>query len=144
MLFEFTKENQDRIKALLQRYPPNYKRSAVIPLLYLAQEQNDNWVPLSGMNKIAEILDMAPIRVYEVATFYTMFNRAPVGKFHLQVCGTTPCQLCGAEKIIETIEKHLHVHCGGILRASLSTSLGHPFFFFFISPSFSSSSSFPL
>jgi NADH dehydrogenase (ubiquinone) flavoprotein 2 len=112
MPFEFTAENKQRIEQILKRYPPNYRRSAVIPFLYLVQEQNNNWVPLAAMNKIASLLDMAPIRVYEVASFYTMFNREPVGKYHLQVCGTTPCQLCGAERIIETIEKHLKIKSG--------------------------------
>lgn len=110
--FEFTEENKKIIKETLAKYPDSYKRSGVIPLLYLVQEQNNNWVPLAAMNKIAELLDVAPIRVYEVATFYTMFNRTPVGKYHLQLCGTTPCQLCGAEKIRETIEKHLNIHEG--------------------------------
>jgi NADH dehydrogenase (ubiquinone) flavoprotein 2 len=111
--FEFNEDSKRQIETILARYPAHYKQSAVIPLLYVAQEQNNNWVSLNAMNKIAEILDMPPIRVYEVATFYTMFNRQPVGKFHLQVCGTTPCQLCGAEKIIHAIEKHLGIHLGG-------------------------------
>jgi len=110
--FEFNSESKTRIERVLSKFPSNYKQSAVIALLYIAQEQNNNWIPLSAMNKIAELLDMAPIRVYEVATFYTMFNRIPVGKFHLQVCGTTPCQLCGAEQIIRTIEQHLHIKSG--------------------------------
>jgi NADH dehydrogenase (ubiquinone) flavoprotein 2 len=110
--FEFSKESWIKVETILKKYPPNYKRSAVIPLLYVVQEQCGNWVPLAGMNKIAEVLDMAPIRVYEVATFYTMFNRSPVGKYHLQLCGTTPCQLCGAEEVRGAIEKHLGIHVG--------------------------------
>lgn len=110
--FEFNENSKKSIDIILKKYPSNYKQSAVIPLLYVAQEQNNNWVPLAAMNKIAQLLEMAPIRVYEVATFYTMFNRTPVGKHHLQVCGTTPCQLCGSEKIIETIENHLNIKSG--------------------------------
>jgi NADH dehydrogenase (ubiquinone) flavoprotein 2 len=93
--FDFTEENYGQIKRVMAKYPGNYKRSAVIPLLYIAQKQNSNWVPLSAMNKIAKILDMSEIDVYEVASFYTMFNRTPVGKYHLQVCGTTPCMVRG-------------------------------------------------
>jgi NADH dehydrogenase (ubiquinone) flavoprotein 2 len=85
-----------------------------MPLLQMAQEQNANWLPLTAMNKIAEILDMAPIRVYEVATFYSMYNRTPMGKYHIQLCGTTPCQLCGAEQIGEAILKHLNIKMGGM------------------------------
>ncbi len=88
-----------KINEVLKKFPSNYKQSAVMPVLFIAQEQNDNWLPLVAMNKVAELLDMPPIRVYEVATFYTMYNRTKVGKFHIQVCGTTPCQLCGAEDI---------------------------------------------
>jgi len=78
----------------------------------LAQEQNDNWLPLAAMNKIASMLDMPPIRVYEVACFYSMYNREPMPKYHLQVCGTTPCQLCGSEKLLGALEKHLGVKPG--------------------------------
>jgi NADH dehydrogenase (ubiquinone) flavoprotein 2 len=92
-----------------------------MPLLQLAQEQNSNWLPLSAMNKIAELLDMPAIRVYEVATFYSMYNREPVGKYHIQLCGTTPCQLCGAEKIKSAIEKHLGIHEGETSKDGLFT-----------------------
>ena len=85
----------------------------------LAQEQNDNWLPLAAMNKIAQMLDMPPIRVYEVATFYSMYNREPMAKYHLQVCGTTPCQLCGSEKILDTLEKALGVAPGEATKDNL-------------------------
>jgi len=81
-------------------------------LLQIAQDQNDNWVPIAAMNKVAQILDLPPIRVYEVATFYSQYNREPVGRYHIQLCGTTPCMLCGAEKIRSTIEQHLKIHAG--------------------------------
>jgi len=121
MPFEFTEENKAEIAQILAKFPSNYKQSAIISLLYLVQEQNDNWVPLAAMNKVAQLLDVPPIRVYEVATFYTMFNRQPVGKHHLQVCGTTPCQLCGAEKIIERLEQHLDIKCGETTEDGLFT-----------------------
>ena len=74
-------------EAILSKYPDNYKQSAMIPLLDLAQRQNGNFLTLSAMNKVAKILDVAPMRVYEVATFYTMFNREKVGKYFIQLCG---------------------------------------------------------
>ena len=97
--FDFTAENYARIDKLLKKFPANYKQSAMMPMLFLAQEQNNNWLPLSAMDKIAEILDLPPIRVYEVATFYTMYNREPVGRFHILVCGTTSCMVMGAEAV---------------------------------------------
>lgn len=90
-------------------------------MLYLAQEQSGNWVTLAAMNKIAKILDMTEIEVYEVASFYSMFNREPVGKFHLQVCGTTPCMVCGARDIIKTIEKECGIVKGQTSKDGLFT-----------------------
>jgi NADH dehydrogenase (ubiquinone) flavoprotein 2 len=84
------------VREILERYPPNYKRSAMIPLLDVAQQQNGGYLSVQVMNRVAEILEVAPIRVFEVATFYSMFNRQPVGKYHVMVCGTTPCMLRGA------------------------------------------------
>ena len=110
--FEFTEQNYEEVKRLLSKYPTNYKQSACIPLLMLAQKQNDNFLTLSAMNKVAKIMEIPPMKVYQVASFYTMFNRTKVGKFHLQVCGTTPCMVRGSEKIMETICNHLGVHDG--------------------------------
>lgn len=111
-VFNFSAESEREIEVWLKKYPTNYKKSALIPLLFIAQKQNNNFVSLGAMNKIAQILEIPPIDVYEVASFYTMFNRTKVGKFHLQVCGTTPCMVCGAERIIKVLEKHLGVHVG--------------------------------
>lgn len=110
--WEFTAENLVKVRELLAKFPDNYKASAVMPIMTLAQEQNDNWLPLAAMNKIAQMLDMAPIRVYEVATFYTMYNREPMPRYHLQVCGTTPCQLCGSESLLATLQQKLGVAPG--------------------------------
>jgi len=110
--FTWTPENEAKFEALFAKYPKNRKQSAVMPLLQMAQKQNDNWLPLSAMNAVAKLLDIPPIRVYEVATFYTMYNREPMPKYHLQVCGTTHCLVCGADKIIDVIEKHLGVKVG--------------------------------
>ena len=81
--FEFTEENYEKIKYVLSKYPTNYKHSAAIPVLMIAQKQNNNFLTLAAMNKVAKVLQMAPIQVYEVASFYTMFNRTKVGKYHL-------------------------------------------------------------
>ncbi|XP_027339881.1 NADH dehydrogenase [ubiquinone] flavoprotein 2, mitochondrial isoform X2 [Abrus precatorius] len=107
--WEFTDGNKEKVKEILSHYPSNYKQSAVIPLLDLAQQQHGGWLPVSAMNAVAKIIEVAPIRVYEVATFYSMFNRAKVGKYHLLVCGTTPCMIRGSRGIEEALLKHLGV-----------------------------------
>lgn len=109
--FEFTEENYEKIQVILAKYPKAFKQSAIMPLLDLAQRQI-GWVPLSAMNKIAKICEVPPMRVYEVATFYTMYNRRPVGKYLLQVCGTTPCMLCGAEDILKVVSDYLGIEKG--------------------------------
>lgn len=110
--FEFNAENQKKIAQILKKYPETQKQSAVLPLLDLAQRQNDNWVSTAAMDRIAEILEMPKIRVYEVATFYTMFNKEPVGQFHIQLCQTTPCWLCGSDKLVDLIERKLGISAG--------------------------------
>lgn len=111
--FQFNEASQQKIKTILAKFPSNYKQSAVIPLLYIAQEQNGtNWLTLTAMNKVAEVLDMPPIRVYEVASFYTMFNRTPVGKYHIQLCGTTPCMIRGAKDIKKAVEEFAGIKAG--------------------------------
>ena len=99
--FEFTKANIAAAEAILKKYPSDRKKSAVMAFLYLAQRQNQNWIPLAAMKYIAKYLDVPYIKVYEVATFYTMYNLAPVGKYFIQVCTTTPCLIRGADKIVE-------------------------------------------
>ena len=96
--FEFSKENLEIAKNLLKKYPKDKEKSAVMPLLYLAQKQNDNWIPLAAIRHVAKKLDMPYIKVYEVATFYSMFNLSPVGKYFVQVCTTTPCMIRGSKK----------------------------------------------
>ena len=105
--FEFSKENLKKFEQILKRYPEKNKKSAVMPLLYLAQKQNDNWIPLAAMKYIAKYLAMPYISVYEVATFYTMYNLAPVGKHFIQVCTTTPCLLRGADKIVNLCKENI-------------------------------------
>ena len=95
--FAFTADNLAWAKAQIEKYPPGRQQSAVIPILWRAQEQCGGWLPQKAIEAVAEMLGMAKIRVLEVATFYTMFNLSPVGKFHVQFCGTTPCLLRGAD-----------------------------------------------
>lgn len=97
--FSFTAENMVWAKTQLEKYPDGRQASAVIPLLWKAQEQCGGWVPEAAIRHVADFLNMAHIRVMEVATFYTMFNLAPVGRYHVQLCGTTPCMLRGAEDL---------------------------------------------
>jgi len=110
--WDFTVEEYEEIRKVLRKYPLNYKQSACIPLLWIAQKHNENWIPLAAMNKIAEILEIHPMRVYEVATFYTMFNRQKVGKFHLQVCGTTPCMVRGSDDVFRAIKDYAGISQG--------------------------------
>ncbi|KAF2213607.1 hypothetical protein CERZMDRAFT_39036 [Cercospora zeae-maydis SCOH1-5] len=111
--FKFNKVNEELIKEVLSRYPSQYKKAAVMPLLDLGQRQH-GFTSISVMNEVARILEMPPMRVYEVATFYTMYNRNPVGKFHVQCCTTTPCQLggVGSDVIMKAIEEELGIHHG--------------------------------
>ena len=105
--FNFNDENNRQIEKILKKYPDKNKKSAVMPLLYLAQKQNNNWIPLAAMKHIGKILSMPYISVYEVATFYTMYNLAPVGKHYIQVCTTTPCLIRGADKIVKICKEKI-------------------------------------
>ena len=106
-LFEFTNENLIKADKEIKKYPKGKKASAVLALLYLAQNQNDNWIPLAAIKYIAKLLGMPYIKVYEVVTFYSMFNLSPVGKYFIQVCTTTPCMIRGANKLINICKKHI-------------------------------------
>jgi len=107
--FQFTPENRAEAQKLIARYPAGRQQSAVMGLLWLAQGQCGGWLPRAAMEHVAEVLGMAPIRVYEVATFYTMYNLKPVGKHHIQLCRTTPCWLRGSNALRETCEKKLGI-----------------------------------
>jgi NADH-quinone oxidoreductase E subunit len=119
--FEFIPENLEQAKAHIAKYPPGRQASAVLPLLWIAQEQSGGWLPRAAMDHVAQILEMAPIRVYEVATFYTMFNLRPVGRYLLQACTTTPCWLRGSDAVIEACERKLGVDIGGSTQNGLFT-----------------------
>ena len=105
--FKFTDENLKKANLEIKKYPSKRKASAVLALLYLAQNQNDNWIPLAAIKYVAKLLDMPYIKVYEVVTFYSMFNLSPVGKYFVQVCSTTPCMIRGAKKLIEVCKKNI-------------------------------------
>ena len=105
--FEFNSSSLDAAKKIISQYPKEKKQSAVMALLYIAQKQNNNWIPLVAMKYIAKFLDMPYIKVYEVATFYSMFNLSPVGKYFVQVCTTTPCMIRGANKLVEACKEKI-------------------------------------
>ncbi len=105
--FKFNKKNLETAKKVISNYPEDRQQSAVMSLLYLAQRQNDNWIPLVAIKYIAKFLDISYIKVYEVATFYTMYNLAPVGKYFFQVCTTTPCMIRGAYKLVDVCKKKI-------------------------------------
>jgi NADH dehydrogenase (ubiquinone) flavoprotein 2 len=111
--FSFTEENIARAQTIIARYPQGRHASAVMPLLDLAQRQNGGWLPQAAIEYVATYLDLAPIRVYEVATFYTMYNLKPVGRHHVQVCTNLSCMLRGAEDIVRTCREALDVKVGG-------------------------------
>jgi NADH-quinone oxidoreductase subunit E len=117
--FAFTAENAAWAKQQIAKYPAGRQQSAIIPLLWRAQEQNGGWLPEAAIRVVSEMLGMAHIRALEVATFYTMFNLEPVGKFHVQLCGTTPCVLRGADKLLklchDKIGEQQHVTADGKL-----------------------------
>lgn len=121
--FEFSKENLERAENLISNYPEGHQAAACLPLLDLAQRQNDNWLPISAMHAVADLLKMPRMRVYEVATFYTMFNREPVGKHFIQICTTTPCMLGGAgsDVILETIKTKLGIEVGETTKDKMFT-----------------------
>ena len=110
--FKFTAENEKEIKRIIAKYPKGRQASAVMPLLDLAQRQHENWIPMAAIEAIAVRLDMAEIRVLEVATFYTMFNLKPVGKYFLQACTTTPCWLRGSDEMMRCIKDRYGIASG--------------------------------
>ena len=105
--FEFNNENLSKANREINKYPKDRKASAVIALLYLVQNQNDNWIPLAAIRYVAKKLNMPYIKVYEVATFYSMFNLSPVGKYYVQVCTTTPCMIRGSKSLTEVCKKYI-------------------------------------
>ena len=105
--FDFNSDSFKAAKKIISNYPDGKMQSAVMELLFIAQRQNDNWIPLAAIKYIGKFLEMPYIKVYEVATFYTMYNLAPVGNFFIQVCTTTPCMIRGAYKLVEACKEKI-------------------------------------
>lgn len=119
--FAFTPENRAEAEAVIAKYPLGRQASAVLPLLDLAQRQNGGWLSRAAMEHVAALLDMAAIRVYEVATFYTMLNLEPVGRYHIQLCRTTPCWLRGADGLRDVCREELGIEPGATTPDGLFT-----------------------
>ncbi len=119
--FAFDADSAEKAKAEIAKYPEGWQESAVMPLLDLAQRQHDGWLPRAAMDTVAGMLGMPLIRVYEVATFYTMYNLKPVGKHHVQVCTNLPCWLRGSDAIVGACRKSLGVDFGGTTEDGLFT-----------------------
>ena len=105
--FEFTLDNLEKAKKIIKKYPNKKQQSAVMPLLYMAQKQNNNWIPLAAIKFIGKLLEMPYIKVYEVATFYTMYNLTSVGHHFIQICTTTPCMIRGAYELVEACKEKI-------------------------------------
>lgn len=110
--FAFTPENLETAKVIIAKYPAGKQQSALMPLLTLAQQQNANWLPVAAMDYVAQMLEIPPMRAYEVATFYTMYNLKPVGKHFIEICTTTPCWLRGSDDIVNTCRQELGIEVG--------------------------------
>tara|TARA_B100000242_G_scaffold171110_1_gene122552 strand:- start:166 stop:774 length:609 start_codon:yes stop_codon:yes gene_type:complete len=105
--FQFSENSLKAANDIVKNYPKGKQQSAVMALLYIAQKQNNNWIPLSAMKYVAKFLNMPYIKVYEVATFYSMYNLSPVGEYFVQVCTTTPCMIRGAYKLVEACKEKI-------------------------------------
>ena len=112
MTFSFNKSQQKEIQKILSHYPKGRERSAILPILDLAQRQNGGWISQEAIEVVASLLNLTPLAVLEVATFYTMFNLSPGGKHHIQMCRTLPCGLRGADKVRQVCEKRLGLQPG--------------------------------
>lgn len=119
--FNFNEKNLARAKEIVMKYPDGRQKSATLPLLDIAQRQNGGWLSVPAIECVANFLDQPYIRVYEVASFYTMFNLKPVGKYHIQVCGTTPCWLCGSDEVTKEFENLTKARKGGTSEDGLFT-----------------------
>ena len=112
--FSFDKENLSKAREILKMYPKNFKESSIMPLLSLAQNQNNGWLPKKAIEYVSEFLEIPEIKVLELATFYSMYNLSPVGKFHIEICTTSPCMLRGSDEILSNFEKKLGIQSGHI------------------------------
>ncbi|SHM10403.1 NADH-quinone oxidoreductase subunit NuoE [Chitinophaga sp. CF418] len=117
----FSEEKLNKVKEIIARYPAGKQKSALIPVLHLAQEEFGGWLSAETMDYVASLLQIKPIEVYEVATFYSMFNLKPVGKYVFEVCQTGPCMLLGSDNIIDYIKKKLDIGVGETTKDGLFT-----------------------
>jgi NADH-quinone oxidoreductase subunit E len=122
--FAFSEAALAECRALMARYPEGRSKSALIPILHIAQAENDGWLSVNAMDAVAGVLGLQRIEVYEVASFYSMFNLHPVGTYVLDVCRTTPCMLRGSDDVIAHLERKLGVHCGGTTADGMFTLKG--------------------
>ena len=112
--FKFTSDNLNKAKNILKMYPTEYKESSIMPLLSIAQNQNNGWLPKKAIEYVSNFVDVPEIKVLEIATFYSMYNLSPVGKYHIEICTTTPCMLRGSDLMLDLCKKKLGLNVGGI------------------------------
>ena len=117
--FNFNSENLTKAKKIIKMYPNNFKESSIMPLLSMAQSQNQGWLPKKAIEYVSDFIDVPEIKVLEIATFYSMYNLSPVGKFHIEVCTTTPCMLRGSDSMIDLCKKKLGLEIGEITEDNL-------------------------
>ena len=118
---QFSEKKLSQVKEIMQRFPAGKQKSALLPILHLAQDEFGGWLSVEAMDYVASLLDLQPIEVYEVATFYSMYNLKPVGKFIFEVCQTGPCMLNGSDQIIDYIKQKLNIEAGGTTADGLFT-----------------------
>src|ERR687894_524825 len=111
-MIQFSEKSLGKVQEIIARYPEGKEKSALLPVLHLAQEEFGGWLDVPVMDYVAELLSITPIEVYEVATFYSMYNMKPVGKYMFEVCQTGPCMVRGSDKIIEYIKQELKINPG--------------------------------
>ena len=114
LAFKFSSENVAKAKKIIKMYPSNFKESAIMPLLSMAQAQNHGWLPKKAIEYVSNFIKVPEIKVLEIATFYSMYNLSPVGKFHIEVCTTTPCMLRGSDSMLDLCKEKFGVEVGGI------------------------------
>jgi len=107
LTFNFNRENLAKAKKIIKMYPSNFKESSIMPLLSIAQSQNHGWLPKKAIEYVSDFIEVPEIKVLEIATFYSMYNLSPVGKFHIEVCTTTPCMLRGSDSMLNLCKKKL-------------------------------------
>ena len=117
--FNFNSENLTKAKKIIKMYPDNYKESSIMPLLSMAQSQNHGWLPKKAIEYVSKFIEVPEIKVLEIATFYSMYNLSPVGKFHIEVCTTTPCMLRGSDSMLDLCKKKFGLNIGEITKDGL-------------------------